>query len=202
MTYGPEASLIFSNYTGESQGSAVSTTAKVGVRAGLSINGSISNALFIQTGLLYVANGYKESGILATGTVNVNTLELPALFTYKFGAPHTNGFFIGLGPYVAINLSGTEKTTGSYGGGGSSTLLIGSDASTDELKRFDFGFGLNAGYGLITGITISAHYQRGIVNLVPGGNSQNTEYNSNYGIALSYLFGSNSNNNNHSKPKK
>jgi hypothetical protein len=35
---------------------------------------------------------------------------------------------------------------------------------------------------------IRAHYQYGLVNLIPGGNSENKVHNINYGVSLGYFI--------------
>ena len=69
------------------------------------------------------------------------------------------------------------------------TYSIGNDATHDDIKRTDFGIGLNAGYQIDNGLFFRAHYQRGFVNLLPGGDTNNTEFSTNYGVSVGYLFG-------------
>jgi hypothetical protein len=95
-----------------------------------------------------------------------------------------------VGPYLAFNMGGTLKQT-SYGTSESMSIKIGNDANTDNLKRTDVGLGINVAYQLSYGLFIRGHFQQGITNLEPGGDSNNSTFSTNSGISFGYLFGVN-----------
>ena len=188
-SFGPEVGGLFSNYQGKSGGNTVPTNARIGLRAGGVVDIGLSNNLCLQSGLFYVMNGYKISEAFVSGSANVNTLEIPILLTLKLSSPDKDRTFVGVGPYIARNLSGSSKANDPYNGNTSSTMSVG-NSSTDDIKPFDFGLCINAGYQISYGLYIRLHYQKGFVNLIPRGNSDNSSENTNYGVSVGYLFSS------------
>ena len=73
IALGPEAGINLSNYTGESQGQSVSTSARLGVRVGGIADIGISSHLYMQPGIFYVMNGYKSSDL----TDDVHSASIP-----------------------------------------------------------------------------------------------------------------------------
>jgi hypothetical protein len=142
--------------------------------------------LHLETGLLYAMTG--GSGLIlnsgTTATFNVNTVELPVTFEFKFGNPGRNHFCLGLGGYVAYNVSGTVNATD----GSSGTLAIGSDI-TDQLKSFDAGIGLDIAYQLKGGLFFRIRGQGGISNLQPyTGFGSETIRTQSASLEIGYLF--------------
>ena len=191
ISWGPEAGLNGSNYISKLGGNTISTTAKLGVRVGGVVDMGLGNNLAFEPGLFYLMNGYKLSYAGATETANINTLEIPLNILFKIGEPGRGRFWFGLGPYLAFNLSGNVKVPGFNGGSSiSESLKFGSTAGTDEMKSSDFGVGFNVGYQLADGLFLRAGYQKGVKNLVPGGNGNNSQTSSNFSVTVGYLFGS------------
>ena len=185
VTYGPEVGLNISNYMGKSGGKTQSTTAKAGLRVGGVVDFGLTDNISLQPGIFYVMNGYKQSAFGTDVSVSVNTIEVPINVEYKFGMPGGNRFFVGVGPYIALNMGGNVKISGMP----DRSLQIGSDANKDDMKALDFGAGINFGYQLVKGFYARAHYQMGFSNLDPAGNADNTMHNSNFGVAVGYMFG-------------
>ena len=209
ITFGPIAGLNISNYTitgsnislgSPSLGTAsftLNTTSKVGGRFGGVVNIPLNKSLYLQPGALYVMNGFKESFLgLVELKAHINTVEVPVNLFYKFGDGDNKPFFIGVGPYFAYNVVGGIKTTVNPVLGSTATTIantkldiIGND-STDFVKAFDCGFGVNAGYQLAMGLFVNAHYQFGITNLIPIDINGYSIKNYNYGISIGYMIGS------------
>ncbi len=190
VSFGPEAGVIFTNYTGKTNGATEPTKAMVSFRVGGVADIGLSERFFFQPGLLYVLNGFKVDYVVSSGSCKVHTLELPLNIGCKFGKPGGDRFSIGVGPYLAFNMGGTLKQT-SYGTSESMSIKIGNDANTDNLKRTDVGLGINVAYQLSYGLFIRGHFQQGITNLEPGGDSNNSTFSTNSGISFGYLFGVN-----------
>ena len=190
VMFGPEIGGLFSNYTGKEGGSSLESKAKFGLRVGGVADISVGDNFSIQPAVMYVKNGYKASNPAASVDVSINTLEIPVNVQYKFGKPGGDRFFIGVGPYMGFNLSGHDKVT-YYGATNDITIKVGNDANNDFIKPLDFGLGLNAGYLLSSNLFVRAHYQHGLVNLQPGGDANNSAFNSNYGLSVGYFFGGN-----------
>ena len=157
-----------------------------GLRLGAIWDNRISNNFYFQPAFLFVMNGCKESIPGALGqTLSVNTIEIPLNFTYKTGKPGENRVFFGLGPYIGANLSAKVKFDD---GSGTQTLNIGSDKSTDDIKRFDVGIGLCVGDQLSNGFFVSAHYQAGFTNLYTITDGGASLRNYNMGLTVGYFF--------------
>src|SRR6185437_2570495 len=101
VTYGPEVSLIGSNYTGKEAGQSLNTKSVVSFRAGGVVDIPVSDNFSIQPSLLYVRNGFKSDVVFFDATAHVSTLELPINVTYKIDMRGGDHFFVGLGPYIA-----------------------------------------------------------------------------------------------------
>jgi hypothetical protein len=186
ISLGPEVGFVESNYKGQSMGNTDNTSVKLGFDIGGVVSIRMVGGLFIQPGLLYVRNGAEFPN--GAGSMSINTLEVPVNLLYKFAKPGRDGLFVGLGPYIARNLSGVNKQTDPIYGNSTSSVAIGTDPNTDAMKPFDLGLGFNAGYGLMHGFFVCIHYQVGLVNLTPGGNAQNTLQSMNFGMSAGYLF--------------
>jgi len=200
LTFGPEVSLIGSNYTGKADGQSSNTKSIVSFRAGAVLDAPISDHFSIQPAVLYVMNGFKSDIVIANASVHVNTLEIPVNVMYKIDVPGDGHLFVGLGPYIAYNMGGKYKESDSYSGTQTGSLNIGS-GPLDDLKVFDFGLGINAGYQLTNGLFLRVFYQKGLLNLDPQGNSNNYIRSTNYGVGVGMLFGGN-HTHAHTKAKK
>lgn len=149
-----------------------------GARAGMVLDIPLVGGLYLQPGFFYAMNG---GNIAGEGTWDINTIEVPVNLTYKFNLSHANFFFIGAGPYVGYNLSGT---------GTGRDLGIGTDPSNDDIRAWDWGVGANLGFELNSGLFFRARYQQGFYNMQPGG--QFAAINSaSYGVQIGYFFGRN-----------
>lgn len=198
FTVGPELSLIGTNYTGKVDGQSGNTKSVISFRAGAVVNAPIGDHFDIQPAVMYVQNGSKSDVVFSSATAHVNTLEVPVNVMYKINTTHGEHFFVGLGPYIAYNMSGKTKFTSNFSGTGAETQTIsfGSDAH-DNMKTIDLGLGINVGYQLLNGLFLRVYYQKGLVNLFPQGNTENSIYSTNYGVGLGMLFGGH----NHAKTK-
>lgn len=192
ITYGPEAGVNISNYYGKFSGIRQHFSTSIpGVRLGGIVDFGITKNFSIQPGLCYARNGYNLvaggfSGYTYTIDLRVSTVELPVNFFYKIAINGGGRIFLGGGPYFAANVGGRVKSD--YPPANREALFIGSSIR-DDVKRYDLGAGISAGYKLPGDLFVHLHYQHGLANLLPGGNADNTMQSVNYGVALGYLFG-------------
>jgi hypothetical protein len=188
----PEGGLNIANLSGRADGYVQNTTPKAGLGLGAVIDVRLSNKITFQPGLFYEMTGFKQSDqTYGDVTVKVNTLTVPLNFQYSF-RPHNRGFFIGVGPYIGVNVSGKIKIAGSSMdlkfGSEKPNPLTGSDG--DYMKTVDVGLGVNAGYRWDNGLFVRLHSQTGLTNLDPISDADNTMYTSAVGITVGYFLNS------------
>jgi outer membrane protein with beta-barrel domain len=195
LAIAPELGLNMANLTGKSGGSSVGTSMKAGVAVGAVIDLGITDNIYFQPGLFYEMTGCKFTGT-PTAKYNINTITIPLNFEYKTGEEGGSRFFVGIGPYIGYNISGTYSIDAAGGIPSSSgTLKIGSakpDASGnggDDIKALDFGAGVNVGYLLANGFYARVHYQMGFAELNPVGDANNSMKASGLGVTVGYYFG-------------
>jgi hypothetical protein len=175
IAFGVELGLNVADLLYSQSGGGITSKPIVMGRAGVLVDIPLCGSFFLQPGVFYAMNG----GKVDNNTTNLNTIEVPVNVMYKFHLKTCNSLFVGIGPYVGYNISGTQ-TNGS--------LKIGSD-NTDNIKAFDFGAGINVGYEMCNGLFFRARYQWGIANLQPQ-NDYITNINSeSYGVQIGYFFG-------------
>jgi hypothetical protein len=183
LAIAPELGLNLSNITGKSGGVSSDTKMKAGLSVGAVIDLNLTDNISFQPGVFYRMTGYKSDFAGTDITANVNTIEIPLNFQYKFGEAGHNYFFAGVGPYVGYNFSGKVK-----GGGTTTDLEIGTDKVKDNIKPLDFGAGINAGYAMTNGFYARAHYQMGFANLDPISDADNTMHTSAIGVTVGYYL--------------
>ncbi len=123
---------------------------KVGFHFGAFYQIPVSNGISVQPEVAYSAEGAKVSGDGSSGSYNLGSLNLAALFRYNF----QGGFNLATGPQYGILLSAKEKEDGdSY------------DAK-DSFKGGNFAWAFTAGYDLPTGLGFYARYNLGLANIV------------------------------------
>ena len=128
--------------------------------------------------------GPAQIGIDLTSTINY--LELP--FNVAYSAPVGDHFLIiGAGPYVAAGLNGKTLAKFSDDVGISDQeepIVFGSVG--DEIRRWDYGANLMAGFIHRSGLMLKANYSLGIPNLANEGNPElRNRY---FGLTLAYFI--------------
>jgi hypothetical protein len=156
---------------------------RFGFHAGFVADIGISSNFSFQPQLLYVNKGSAIDHGDHTDNAVMNSIDIPLNFLYK--APSSGGtFFVGGGPNLGFNLSGTMKSDEHE----NEKIEIGSDVG--QLKGFDFGLNFLAGYELKNGLFFSANYTPGLTNLanVPSGVDYTARSNY-FGLSVGYFFG-------------
>ena len=131
----------------------------LGFNVGLVYGFSLTNNLEFRPGLLYSTKGFNSTEAIDINdqtrvptTNNINYLEIPLDFKYKFRS-EASGFFIYGGPYVGLLLSANQKK------------LNQSVDFNNNLKSLDFGLNLGFGYDLNSNCSIGLGYGLGISSI-------------------------------------
>ena len=182
-----EAGLNFSNYKISSGSITLATKDRVSIRLGVGVDIQLKNMLYMEPGIYYSGNGcnlsspnYNNNGT-SKFTLTLGALNIPVVFRYYFENKHHNRFFIGLGPYVAFNLSGTSKDDDGAGTVQNHTMKFGS-TSSDDMRPTDIGVASQLGYLWQKGFYLIVSGQNGFKNLAvppdPNYTSTNSTINS------------------------
>src|SRR6186713_1118181 len=151
---------------------------------------SLGQFVSLQPGLLVSGKGSKTQSGESTdanyfkATTNPIYLEMPLNLVFKFGANGGPNFFAGAGPYLAIGITGKNKTEGKFLGTSFSseddivwsdddptTLNYEEGAGFGILKRFDYGINGTAGIDLKKAV-LSVNYGLGLAKLQSGSNNE------------------------------
>jgi hypothetical protein len=185
-TFGLKAGTNFSNWTVKVDGEKDDEFKnRTGFHFGAVIDHAISEKFSIQPHVLFVNKGASIQHSDHTDKAVVNSLDIPVNFLYK--APAGSGkFFVGGGPNFGFNLNAEIRSDEHE----DEKINIGS--GDEDLKGFDFGLNLLAGYELNNGLFISANYTPGFSNLqnVPSNSEVDITARSTYfGLSVGYFFG-------------
>lgn len=185
---GISASPILSNMFSKVDGEKETIGMKLGFAAGLAVHIPVGNNLDIQSGLNFVQKGGKEKDEESSATLSLNYVELPVNFVYHFGEKQ-NSFFVGLGPTLAMGISGKLKIEMEGVGSESEKVKFGNDPDEDHYKRMDIGANILAGYHISSNLFISAQFNHGFSNLFIGGNDDGKLNNHYWALKVGWLFG-------------
>jgi hypothetical protein len=179
--FGVVAGATFATQKISNEAIAIDGSAKVGVTLGGTVDIELAENFHIQPGLNFTQKNSEFSAFGESLTRNLSYVEIPLNLLYNLEVG-SGKIFAGAGPTLGFGVSGKNKS-----GSVSESIKWGSGEDND-LKAFDFGLNLLAGYELTQGITIGLNYNIGLANLAPvteGG----TKYKINYfGIRLGYKF--------------
>ncbi|QEC68246.1 PorT family protein [Panacibacter ginsenosidivorans] len=158
---------------------------KAGFCAGINVHIAMGKHFAFEPGLSFVQKGGIETdnttGTEFKSTLTLNYLELPLDFIYS----RRNRFYFGIGPSLDFGISGKDKLSA---GNEHTTMDIKfGSGDNDDLKSFDAGVDLLAGFRFKNGLFVATNINTGFVNL----SNDNTSkfYNAYWGIKLGYVFG-------------
>jgi len=181
--YGVKAGLNIANMSIKSSaGSETGLSSLTGFHFGGTAEFPASEAVSVQTGLLFSTKGYKISEGGSSTTTSVNYLEIPINTIYKIEIGSAK-LCLSAGPYLAYAASGTKK-----GEGYNDKLDIGSD-DDDTYKALDYGLNIGAGVELNDKITIGLQYGLGLANIASHTDFGYSVKNKVFGISVGYMFG-------------
>ena len=183
---GITAGTAIANYKAKLGSISFSTKSNTGFTAGVFANIAAGNSLVFQPALNWVqkgskvdesANGYVEKSSLITSHIE---MAANTLFS-------SNGFFAGGGPTLSFGIAGTSKAES--GGVKTSEKVKFGNSDNDDMKSFDLGANVLAGYQFKKGFLIAANYNIGLSNLAPGSDPNKGKLKSSYfGIRLGYVI--------------
>jgi hypothetical protein len=163
--FGVTGGVILSNYTTEHMmdfsGGKVSSDQKWGFSVGVTADFPLGKNFSFQPALQFLQKGGSENIMGWTVSTRFNDLELPLNFLYR--APEKNGHFVvGAGPTLAYALSGSEIGKSN---GVTHTEKITFGSGDTDMKPFEMGANILAGYEWKEGFFFQANYNIGITDL-------------------------------------
>jgi hypothetical protein len=172
----PRLGIQFATIAGHNQwGQQLDDKSILGFRAGADAEIRITNKFFLQPGLHYAVKGsISEKGFYRPDhgvNLRLSYLELPVLVTLKPGIGKQH-FCIGIGPYVAMGLTGRQSVdeigNKPVSFKKSIGLLMANFSDPYEYyRRFDWGGQFIAGLEFSIGLTVQFHTQFGLKNTRP-----------------------------------
>jgi len=160
---------------------------KAGFCAGVNMDIPMGKHFAFEPGASFVQKGGIETDNSMNNhlksTLTLNYIEVPLDFIYS----RRNRFYFGIGPSLDFGMSGKEKISGDVIPE-NHNIKFGS-GSDDDLKGFDAGVDLLAGYHFKNGLFVVTNINTGFINLSNDNSSK--FYNAYWGIKLGYAFSAN-----------
>jgi hypothetical protein len=151
-SFGVKADANFSNFAVK-HGAGTKSEMKPGVSAGIFMKSDVTENFAIQPELLF---HYKTSNFKVADPKSHFKywgLEIPVYALGQWQTGNAGRFYAGAGPYVGWGLKSETA------------LNVTIDLfRAKEMRRFDFGGGLLAGYEFASGLQINAGYKHGFLN--------------------------------------
>lgn len=155
---------------------------KVGFRIGVIGDLGLTEHFYIQPGLYFTTLGAKQEVLGKDATVNLNYLQLPVLFSYRFNVAENVKLHINAGPYIGYGIGGKIKYAGVK------IDAFGDGEDEGGLKRFDAGLSFGAGIS-VKQIYFGLNYDLGLANIVDKDVSEGVKSRlRNFGITVGYNF--------------
>jgi len=183
-TFGVTAGATFASYEVSIDGNSLGSKMKAGATVGMLLSTNLGKNLWFRPGLNLTMKGgeIRNDAEAITDKVYFGYLEVPLDVVYHTGSGKGQ-FFFGAGPSLSYGLFGKYKITGMYEQSGDIKFGTGQDA---DLKPFEIGVNILAGYQFTSGMLISACYDWGLNNISP--TSDATYHNRYLGIRFGYMF--------------
>jgi hypothetical protein len=150
----------------------------VGFYVGGIANFQVSENFSIQPNLLFAMKG----GSIQNYKVSSFHVDVPVNFLYN-----TNGFFIGAGPNISYAFSGKLDVDDE-----DIDIFEQDEASEYTLKRLEIGANCLLGYTFPSGLTLSASFTPGIVDIYKGEEDNDEDikaHTKSFGLSIGYMFG-------------
>lgn len=185
--FGFMGGLTLGSQSTKSSGLKISGNSRAGFTLGVLADVNLSDNFSFQPSLNFTQKGgkydFSDLGLPGSGKVDfvLNYIEVPLNVLFKANAGKGK-FFFGAGPSLSFGMSGTVKSDNSP----DEDVKFGS-GDNDDLKPFDFGGNVLAGYELSSGVFIALNYNTTLNNIAI--ESDATTRNSYFGIRIGYLLG-------------
>ncbi len=173
ISFGIRAGINFQNLTGKyNNGDKFSNKLIPGINIGGNAEIPVATDFYLQPGLLFTTKGakWKDSNVKTT----LSYIEVPVNFLYKPSLAEGK-LLLGFGPYAAFGV-------------GANNIEFGSNPS--QIKRFDAGANLLAGYELSSRLSFQLNAGLGLVNLAnrAPGDTKSSIKNTGFGISAGCRF--------------
>ena len=185
VRFGVLGGVNFQNINGkDNDGNKLENDLKPGFHAGVNAILGIAPEFYLQPGILFSTKGCKfnETDV----KLNVSYLEIPLNFLYR--GELGNGYvLVGFGPYLGFGLTGKVKDDD----GNSIDVEFSNDPGTSgtvNMRRFDAGANVFAGYELSSGIFFQLNTQLGLIGINPETSGSETWKNTGFGLSAGYRF--------------
>ena len=168
LKFGIKTGLAFASIKRDYNNTSSKIKTKTGFTAGGFLDVTLNKNLVFQPALLYVRKGGNEfSGYGYSIPFNLNYLELPLNILYQSSG--VNGVYF-------------------LGGGLSPALHLNSAYDGNEVKDFDIGISLLAGYKVPIGFSVNLGYTHGLTNVTSDKEIIKTIRNRYFSITAGYEF--------------
>lgn len=181
-TFGIRAGVNFQNLNGKDAGDdKLENKLKTGFNAGVNAEIPVGIDFYVQPGVLYSTKGAKVED--TDNKISLSYVEVPVNFIYKPELGEGR-MILGFGPYAAFAVGGKYKPES----GDDIDIEFGD--TYPEMKRFDAGANLLAGYEFSNKLSFQLNAGLGLVNINnrPSGDSKSSTKNTGFGVSLGYRF--------------
>lgn len=196
--FAPEIGVTMYNQTWKSKMLGTKFSQTTDLQPGLRIGGvadiTIADHFSVQPGIFYNLNRTKLQnttlGIETVSKYTMHAIQVPIYFLYKSGTEGEGRFFAGLGPNITYNIAGNVKSKVTALGASvedDRKLKFGGDAS-DDMKPFNVGGSVTAGYELPSGLYFRGSYNMGLMNMLPKGDSDNSLKDMSFGLSVGFFL--------------
>ncbi|WP_223607944.1 porin family protein [Chryseobacterium sp. OSA05B] len=157
---------------------------KIGFNAGVFANIPVAESFSIQPEVLYSQYGSKADytvlGNKFSSSTKLDYIAVPVMFQYNL----IPNLFVEAGPEFGFLVSAKNKIKNESNGNSST-----SDNYKDDLKTFNFGIGLGAGYYFTDNFGITARYVAGLTDVAKDRpNGSDAVRNNTFQVGLAYKF--------------
>ena len=170
--FGAKAGLNMANISGDDMDGDM----KIGMHVGVSAAFELSDAMTLNTGVLYSTKGSQDEDEGVKMSANLSYIEIPVNLSFSI----SDNMSLMAGPYIGL-LMGAEVEVSGAGS------LDGTADIKDDTRSMDFGINVGAGFAVTEVISINAGYEMGLATLDPDGDGDSK--NSNIYIGMTYSFG-------------
>ena len=169
---------------------------KTGVHFGLFYEKASTGLFSYELGLMFDQKGFKnitESGaVTQTTLMDLYSLNLPVSLKIGFDIDENIKLFGKLGGYGGLNISGRMESeimnSGEVESNTTNELLIGNDATQDDIKPIDFG--AQVGLGIqYKSLLFEVVYDKGLANIMANQVLDDVLKNKNLKFSVGYQFG-------------
>jgi len=161
---------------------------RLGYQVGVITDLILTPSLSLQSELLYARRGgyYKleKANITEEYTTDLGYVTLPVCLTYKLDLKSAYVIF-GAGPYLGKLLHSNHTYKSNDINIENGALRVGSDYNTDQIKPWDAGLKLKAGFELKKGFYMVAYYDISTADINP---NFTVTRNKTLGIQFAYIF--------------